>query len=263
MRIAALQMQSVPADVEANLVRVEDAMRGAAARGARLLVVPELALMGYGAGSALPDLAVAADDPLMRRLGALATRHGVALVAGFAERAGPDVFNSAVFTDGETTSVYRKSQLYGAYERKIFRPAPPSTSLRRLGGLTFGLLVCYDVEFPENVRRLAQAGADVVLVPTALPAGPSGTFIVDHMLAVRAFENQVFVAYVDNVGTDGRFVYAGRSRILAPDGSVLAEAPEKGELMIVADVDPARFARSRAENTYLADLGALAPPPSA
>ena len=95
------------------------------------------------------------------------------------------------------------------YEKRWFCAAPPSTVIVRQGGLNLGLLICYDVEFPENVRRLAQAGADAVLVPTALPVGGSADFIADHMIAVRAFENQVFVAYVDNCGRDGDFGYAG------------------------------------------------------
>ncbi len=258
MRLAALQMPSVVADVDANLACIEEGLRGAAARGATLLVTPELGLVGYGAGPALLTLAAAADGPLIARLAALTRRHGVALVAGLPERDGVDVFNAALFIDGTTTVVYRKSHLYGAYERKLFRAAAPSTRLFRHAGLTFGLLICYDVEFPENVRRLARAGADVVLVPTALPAGDNGRFIAERMVAVRAFENQLFLAYVDVTGRDDRFTYGGRSRIIAPDGQVLAEAPVDGERLLVADIDPAAYVRSRADNSYLADLGPLA-----
>ena len=64
------------------------------------------------------------------------------------------------------------------------------------------MLICYDVEFPENVRRLAQAGAQAVLVPTALPASDHADFIARKMIPVRAFENQLFVAYVNHCGAD-------------------------------------------------------------
>jgi len=110
------------------------------------------------------------------------------------------------------------------------------------------------VEFPENVRRLALAGADAVLVPTALPAGYSGTFIADHMIQTRAFENQVFVAYVNHCGADERFTFAGSSRIAAPDGSLLAGAASHGETLMIVTVDPVVFDVSRSENTYLSDL---------
>lgn len=257
MRVAALQMQSRPSDVAFNLERLERAAAEAAADGARLLLTPELGLVGYGAGPDLPLLAEPADGRLADRVAAIARRHGLAVVAGFAERDGEAIYNSALFATGDSRAVYRKSQLYGPYERRWFRAAPPSTVIIRHGGLSFGLLICYDVEFPENVRRLAKAGADAVLVPTALPQGASADFIAAHMIAVRAFENQAFVAYVDNAGRDGDFAYAGLSRVAAPDGSILAAPEGRGESLMLFDIDPAAFARSRAGNTYLGDLGSL------
>ena len=122
------------------------------------------------------------------------------------------------------------------------------------GGLRCGLLICYDVEFPENVRRLALAGADTALVPTALPSGASGAFIAEHMIQTRAFENQIFLAYVNHTGADERFSYAGLSRIAAPDGSLLAEATASEAALLVADLSLADYDDSRRQNTYLADM---------
>lgn len=255
MRFAALQMQSVPGDIAANLARVEAAARKAAANGANLLITPELGLTGYGTGEALRDLAEPVDGAIIDRLRALSIETGLAIIAGFAERSGDDVFNSAAYVDGETAPVvYRKSHLYGDYERGLFKPAEPATMLFRHRGVTCGMLICYDVEFPENVRRLALAGAEAVLVPTALPAGYSGTFITDHMIQTRAFENQVLVAYVNHCGADAMFTFAGSSRITAPDGSLLAKAPTQGETLMIVDFEPADYAVSKHENTYLTDL---------
>ena len=139
--------------------------------------------------------------------------------------------------------------------RNAFRPGVPASVKVELGGIRLGMLICYDVEFPENVRRLALAGADLVVVPTALPKGSSGTFIANHMIQVRAFENQVFVAYINHCGADDHFTYAGLSRIAAPDGKLLAEAPAEGETLLFAEIRPEDYAKSRAENTYLVDLG--------
>jgi predicted amidohydrolase len=256
MRLAALQMQSAAGDQAANLARIEAAARDAANAGADMLVVPELALPGYGAGAAMAGLADPADGALVSRLGELARATGVAIVAGFAERDGADVFNCAVFADGVRPPViYRKSHLYGPYEKGLFRAQPPETHLFEIGGIKLGMLICYDVEFPENVRRLAQAGAQAVVVPTALPMGDSGSFIARHMIAVRAFENQVFVAYVNHCGSDALFSYAGLSRIAAPDGGMLAEAGPSGEALMIADLDPTAYAASAEANTYLRDLG--------
>ncbi len=255
MRLAALQMRTLAGDQEANLERVATAAREAAAAGADLLAVPELALPGYGAGEAMRRLAVAPGDELPRRLDRLAGETGIAIVAGLAEREGPDVCNSAfLFTGDNTPFIYRKSHLYGSYERGHFRPGEPSAGLVEIAGMKVGFLICYDVEFPENVRRLAQAGAEAVIVPTALPVGPYARFIARQVVPVRAFENQVFVAYVNNCGSDPLFSYAGLSVVAAPDGSLLAEAGEEGEELLLADLDPARYASSARQNAYLADL---------
>lgn len=255
MRIAALQMQAIAGEAEANIARIAAAAAEATERGAKLLIAPELAVTGYGAGEAFADLRSPASGWILDRLSAIARENGIAIVAGFAEQDGPATYNSALFTDGiGTNAVYRKSHLYGEYERHWFSPERPTSIMVTIGGLKLGMLICYDVEFPENVRRLAQDGADLVVVPTALPKGWSGEFIADKMIQVRAFENQVFVAYVNHCGADARFSYAGLSRIAAPDGSLLAEAPAEGEALLVAEIKAGDFARSRTENTYLTDL---------
>jgi len=254
IRIAALQMQTAGADTAANLARIEAAAHEAAQAGTTLLVTPELGITSYGGGEDILALPEPADGVIAARLGQIARETSVALVAGFAEKAGDAIYNSAIYTDGSgDPSVYRKSHLYGDYERNLFAPAKPSTCLFSHHGMKLGMLICYDVEFPENVRRLALAGADMILVPTATPAGYSGSFIAEKMIPVRAFENQVFIAYVNNVGRDGEFDYAGQSVIAAPDGSALAQA-RLSEALLTADIDPALYARSRSENTYLRDL---------
>lgn len=254
IRLSALQMQTAGADTAANLARIEAAAHEAARAGATLLVTPELGITSYGGGESILALAEPADGTIVTRLGQIARETGVALVAGFAEKGGSAVYNAAVYTDGSgKPSVYRKSHLYGDYERGLFTPEKPSTCLFSHHGMTIGMLICYDVEFPENVRRLARAGAEMILVPTATPKGASGTFIAEKMIPVRAFENQIFIAYVNNIGRDGDFDYAGRSIIAAPDGTALATAGLSEQLLTV-DIEPELYARSRSENTYLRDL---------
>nr|CAD6595792.1 hydrolase [Rhizobium sp. TCK] len=255
MKIAGYQMQSVTGDVEANLDKIAKAAARAAEQGARLLIAPELAINGYGAAEALVETAISAQSPTMARLSELAARNGLMIVVGFAEVDGDAVYNSAVLTDGSGEfAVYRKSHLYGPYERRWFSVEEPRAILADVDGMRIGMLICYDVEFPENVRRLAKAGADLVVVPTALPIGWSGSFIAEHMIRVRAFENQVFVAYINHCGADQIFAYAGLSRIAAPDGTLLAEAPADEEALFVAEIVSSAFDQSRAENTYLRDL---------
>ncbi|MCY0095812.1 carbon-nitrogen hydrolase family protein [Hoeflea ulvae] len=254
IRLSLLQMQTAGADTAANLARIEQAAIEAAEAGATLLLTPELGVTSYGGGQAILDLAEPADGEIVSCLGEIARRTGIAIVAGFAEKADGAVYNSAVYTDGVARpSIYRKSHLYGDYERGLFSPEKPETCVFDHHGIKLGMLICYDVEFPENVRRLAQAGVEMVLVPTATPMGASGRFIAEKMIPVRCFENQIFIAYANNCGRDGDFAYAGQSVIAAPDGSVLAAA-ELTEALLTADIDPALYAGSRSENTYLDDL---------
>lgn len=255
MRIAVLQMKAATGDVAANLAHIEAAAVQAAGGGARIMVAPELATTGYGAGPLITDLAEPRDGRQVRQLTAISLKHGLAVVAGFAEREGTVVFNSLAFVDGGSEPViYRKRQLYGAYERAMFSPGPPKSALCAVDGLTFGLLICYDVEFPEHVRNLAMTDADAVLVPTALPENPYANFIATSVVPVRAFENQIFIAYANHVGRDDFFTYAGRSCIVGPDGSALAAAGANEDAVIFADIDPDVFACSRDTNTYLTDL---------
>jgi len=164
------------------------------------------------------------------------------------------VYNSAaaVTPDGQRL-IYRKLHLYGSYERSLFRPGSAAPPVFRIGGLNVGLLICYDVEFPEMVRHLALGGADLVLVLTALPASGHAAFIARSIIPVRAFENQVFVAYANHAGRDDTFAYAGQSGIAAPDGTDLARAPETGGNVLIAEIDPAAYAAARAANPYLTD----------
>ncbi len=255
MKLALFQMQAAAGDLAANLAAIEAAAAEAAAGGAELLVAPELATTGYGAGDAIRDLAEPVDGPQVRRLGEIAARHALAIVAGFPEKAGSEVYNALAFLrPGAAPAVYRKTHLYADYERALFTPGEICASLVDFGGLKTGFLICYDVEFPENVRRLAAAGAEMVLVPTALPEGPHARFIAAQLVPVRAFENQIFVVYANHAGADARFTYAGLSCAAAPDGSLLAASEDKAPALLFAEIDPAAYGESREANTYLKDL---------
>ena len=255
MRIAVLQMAAIPGDVTANLKRIADAAAEAAKAGARLLIAPELATTGYGAGDAIGQLAEPPDGPQADALSDMARAHDLAIVTGFAERDGDRVFNSALFVDPTgLRACYRKCQLWGDYECGLFGAAAPSAVHLEYGGLRIGMLICYDVEFPERTRTLALDGVDLIAVPTATPVGQTATFIAHHMLPVRSFENQLFIAYANHHGSDGRFSYAGLSCIVAPDGGELARAGAAGDALLFTDISPDAYAQSRRQNPYLSDL---------
>ena len=226
----------------------------AAGLGARLLVLPELFLTGYNIGSdALHAQAEAVDGPAASQAAAIAREAGLALLYGYPER-GADgrLYNSALLLgpDGARLANYRKTHLFGEMERQVFTPGDTPFVLAELGGMRVGILVCYDVEFPEMVRGLALRGAGLVAVPTALMRPYD--FVPRMMLPVRAYENQVFMIYANRCGEEDGMAYVGESCIVAPDGSVLARAGAR-QALLTAELDDASMAQSRAANTYLRD----------
>ena len=254
MRVALLQGPQTPATKPATLARLRKAAGQAAESGARLLVLPELFLTGYNIGAdALRAQAEAADGPAAAQASDIARAAGVALLYGYPEL-GADgrLYNAALLLgpDGRTLANYRKTHLFGDMERAIFSPGETPFVLADVAGMRIGVLICYDVEFPELVRGLAVRGANLVAVPTALMQPYH--FVPRMMLPVRAFENQVFLIYANRCGEEAGMAYVGESCIVAPDGSVLARAG-LDEALLTATLDDAAMAESRFANTYLRD----------
>ncbi|QTD97306.1 carbon-nitrogen hydrolase family protein [Streptomyces cyanogenus] len=252
MRTALLQSSGRPGSVVENLKVLDEAAGRAAAAGAALLVAPEMFLTGYAIGDDIARLAEPADGDSADVIAETAGRHGIAIVYGYPERDGETVYNSAqlIDADGARLANYRKTHLFGCAEREHFTPGEKSLVQARLGGLTVGLMICYDVEFPENARAHALAGTDLLVVPTA-NMHPF-QFVAEAMVPVRAWENQMYVAYVNRVGHEGEFEFFGLSALAGPDGIARTRAG-RGEELVVADVDPAFLAASREANPYLKD----------
>ncbi|RDG35204.1 carbon-nitrogen hydrolase family protein [Streptomyces corynorhini] len=252
LRTALLQSSGHPGAVAANLDALEAAAARAAAAGAGLLVCPELFLTGYAIGDAVPRLAEPADGPAAEAVAAIALRHALAVVYGYPERAGERIFNAAqlIGPDGARLANYRKTHLFGCFEHEWFTPGEQAVVQAELAGVRIGLMICYDVEFPENVRAHALAGTDLLLVPTA-QMHPF-QFVAESVVPVRAFENQMYVAYVNRTGTEGEFEFVGLSCLAAPDGATRVRAGRGAELL-VGDVDPVLLSASRAANPYLRD----------
>ncbi|WP_411148956.1 carbon-nitrogen hydrolase family protein [Streptomyces sp. A30] len=252
MRTALLQSSGRPGSSVENLKVLDEAAGRAAAAGAGLLVAPELFLTGYAIGEDIARLAEPADGESADAIAETACRHGLAIAYGYPERAGDAVYNSAQLISAEGTRLadYRKTHLFGCFERDHFTPGDRAVVQAELDGLRVGLMICYDVEFPENVRAHALAGTDLLLVPTA-QMHPF-QFVAESVIPVRAFENQMYVAYVNRVGQEGEFDFVGLSTLAGPDGVARTRAGRGAELLL-ADVDAAFLAASREANPYLKD----------
>ncbi|MFF2513114.1 carbon-nitrogen hydrolase family protein [Streptomyces sp. S1D4-11] len=252
MRTALLQSSGRPGSVVENLKVLDEAAGRAAAAGAGLVAAPEMFLTGYAIGDDIARLADPADGACADAIAEIATRHGVAVVYGYPEREGETVYNSAqlISADGTRLANYRKTHLFGCFERDHFTPGEQPVVQAELNGLRVGLMICYDVEFPENVRAHALAGTDLLVVPTA-QMHPF-QFVAESVVPVRAFENQMYVAYVNRVGPEGEFEFVGLSTLAGPDGIARTRAG-RGEELVLADADPDFLAASREANPYLKD----------
>ncbi|WP_425956246.1 carbon-nitrogen hydrolase family protein [Xylanimonas sp. McL0601] len=253
VRVTVGQVE-VSADHAVNRDVVNGVVRQAAEAGSDLVVLPEYA-SGYDPRGVGPAQAEPLDGPFVSLLRALAREHGLAVVAGTTlpgespERGVNAVV--AVGADGELAGLYRKVHLYDAFgtrESDRLEPGPAAAAPLTLavGGLTFGVLTCYDLRFPESARRLVDAGAQVLLVPAAWAAGPLKDDHWRTLLRARAIEN---TAAVVGVGMAGRGV-TGRSLVAGPDGSVLLELGEHPEVPTTT-LDGELIATTRASNPSL------------
>ncbi|PZH10122.1 carbon-nitrogen hydrolase [Streptomyces sp. NTH33] len=250
MRTALLQSSGRPGSVAENLKVLDAAAGRAAAAGAGLLATSEMFVTGYAIGDDIGRLAEPADGDWADTVAKTASRHGLAIAYSYPERDGEAVHNSVqlISADGTRLANYRKTHLFGDFEREQFTPGEQPVVQAELGGLTVGLIVCYDVEFPENVRAHALAGTDLLVVPTALMH--PFQFVAESLVPVRAFENQMYIAYVNRVGPEGGFEFVGLSTLAGPDGVARTRAGRSEEL-VAADADPALLTASRETNPYL------------
>jgi len=254
LTLALYQCTSNPLDVAGNLNRLEAAADQARQGGADVLVCPEMFLTGYNIGpAAVRQLAQAARGTYAQAVADIALRHSVAIVYGYPELGEQGaLFNAAqwISASGERGLNYRKTHLFGDLDKCQFVAGDMTSPLVELKGWRIGILICYDVEFPENTRRLARVGADLIVVPTANMV--SFDFVPNVMVPVRAYENQVYVAYANYAGPERELIYGGLSTVVAPDGVVLSQAGHI-ETLIFATLDNERLEAARQHCSHLVD----------
>ena len=240
LKVAAVQMDVRLGDVEHNLLRIQEFLSQAATAGAQLVVFPECALTGYCFES-LEDarqLSETIPGSSTERLQALCTRFEVSLVVGMLEQAGDQVFNACVaVTPRGVVGSYRKVHLpqlgvdhFVTPGDRPFQVVSSSTDIHRIG-----MLICYDLSFPEATRVLSLDGADLITLPTNWPPGAEST--ANYVVNARASENKVYVIAANRVGTEGGFTFIGKSKICDVYGNTLAFADHQQEAIIHAEID--------------------------
>jgi len=256
--VASVQMEPAIGAVAANLARSIELVEMAAAQGAQLVVLPELANTGYMFESREEAYALAEPVPEGRSSQAwiaLAQRLGIYLVAGISERAGGRLYNSALVTgpDGYL-GTYRKLHLWGD-ENLYFEAGDRGLQVfdTELGRI--GVAICYDGWFPEVYRRLALRGADIVAVPTnwvPMPGQTRDGAVIAHALTMGgAHSNGLTVVCADRIGTERGQTFVGRSVIVNSQGWTAAgPASVDQEEVLLAPIDVKATRRARQLNDF-------------
>ncbi|MBB4305432.1 putative amidohydrolase [Rhodobium orientis] len=224
--------------------------------GPDIVVCPELFSSGYNIGDDLLRLAEPVEGPFFQEIAKLTAKSGSLIVYGYPEKLEGELYNAAaaVSPEGVLIANHRKqANSPNSFETAYFSTGKRPTAFT-YKGVRVALVICYEVEFPETVRAAAQAGAQLVLAPTALV--DRWEVVATKMIPTRAFENGIYLAYANHGGSENGFSYYGGSRIVAPDGTEPAVAGS-GEDLIVAEFDAERVRAAQERLPYLKDVSGL------
>lgn len=237
--VASAQFDPHIFDTAYNLEKIGSLTRQAVREhGAQLVVFPEAAVTGYcfRVREEAAGAAIAQDGPELARLLALCREEQVSLAVGAVEHAGEKLYNTVFFLEPDgKVQAYRKSHLpYLGVDRFV-------TAGETAGGVfhtrfgRIGIVVCYELRFPEAARIPALRRARLIIQPTNQPEG--GDSHADFFTRARACENRVYFVSCNRVGTEGGFTFIGRSQIVDFNGTVLAECGRTEEAIIAKTLD--------------------------
>ncbi|MFT4539410.1 MAG: putative amidohydrolase [Planctomycetota bacterium] len=261
MKIALIQ-QPASHDKAANVTRGLAAARKAASAGAEVIAFAELAFERfYPQHPATPESAELAETipgPMTDAFCDIAREFGVVIVLNLFERAGDETFDSSpvIDVDGSilgTTRMVHITEYDCFHERGYYAPGDQGAPVYETGKGKVGIAICYDRHFPEYMRALAVAGADVIFIPQAgaIDEWPEGLYEAE--MRVAAFQNGVFTALCNRVGPEERLEFAGESFVCDATGCVIARAGKGTEETLHCELDLASLEQSSARKLFMGD----------
>ena len=260
-RIALIQ-QHASADKADNVARGLRALTEAARHGAELACFAELAFEPFypqtPAGPGVLSLAEPVPGPVTDAFSARARELGIVVVLNLYERDGDRAYDSSPVIDADGTLLGRTRMIHITeyacfHEQGYYTPGDTGAPVYDATVGRIGVAICYDRHYPEYMRALAVAGADLVVVPQAGVAGEWPEGLYEAEMRVAAFQNGYFVALCNRVGAEERLVFGGESFVCAPDGAVVSRAPAGEDGILYADIDLADVAASHAKRLFLRD----------
>lgn len=254
MKIALVQTYSEMCEVDANIKKIGEAMKQT---DASMLVFPEMFLTGYNIGDKVFDMALRLDGKEIQDIADLCKKHNRTIILGLPRR--DDiirgvVYNSSVFIDHTgPVAVYDKWHLvnFGPFDEWRYFRKGSALPIFEMNGMRFGMIICYDIFFPELVKQYAGRGADAVICISASPSITRKFF--ETVLPARAIENTIYMAYANVLGDQKNLVFWGGNQIWGPGGDlkIRGEYYEKG--CVEFDLDPEEIKISRKFRPTLKD----------
>jgi len=241
IKLALAQISCKQGDKTQNLKKIEETAKKAQSQNADLVIFPELSLTGYVVRDQIYELAETIPGPSTNVIHKIAKRLKTYVIFGMpelTEKAHATIYNTSVLIGPEgLIGKYRKMYLptHSIFEEKrYFRPGYQSAAfLTELGKI--GLIICYDIFFPEVSRLTRLEGAQLIVCISASPAIRRMFFEV--LTVARAIENATFLAYVNLVGIEDGLQFWGGSRLIGPQGKILAKAKYDDEDLVIGEVD--------------------------
>jgi len=258
-RVVCHQLAPVIGELESNCETVVSSVTAAVAAGADVVVLPELATSGYVLESMdeARSLAITTDHDVFARVTQVLAGSMSVAVFGFCERgeAGLVHNSAAVVTAEGVLAVYRKTHLWDT-EKHFFTPGSELPPVVDTAAGRIGVLVCYDLEFPEMTRHLGVLGAELVVVPTNWPWGPrpEGERPVEVGIAMAAARtNRMVIACCDRTGTERGQEWTAGTTIIGSDGWVVTTCDNTGIASADVDLAPTRNKRLSPRNDLFGD----------
>jgi len=261
VRIALVQ-QHAAGDPAENRARGRAAFLEAARAGAGLVAFAELAFTAFyprvPASPGSPSLAETIPGPTTDLFCELARETGTVAVVNLFERDGDRTYDSSpvIDADGRILGVTRMVHIMegpGFHERGYYAPGDRPSYVYATAAGKVGVAICYDRHFPEYMRGLRLAGAELVVVPQAGSVGEWTEGIFEAELQVASFQNGYYAALVNRVGREGELEFAGESFVADPDGRVVARAPRGRDHLLYAECDFGKNSASHAARHFLED----------
>jgi len=253
IKVGLIQFESLLADIEENKNKSFKLMDKTVKLGAQIICFPEMFNTGYNLdllGNEIYNLAVTQNSEYIKEYCQYAKNNNVHIILPLTikdER--ENIFNSALMIDnkGKIKGKYDKTHLF-LHEKKYYQ-AGNNFTIFNIDNIKIGILICYDLGFPEAARYLTLKGADIIFVPSAWRIQDYD--IWDLNTRQRALENNIFIVGVNRVGKEADLHLFGNSRIIDPNGEIMMEAPRDEETIIVKELDLSKISKYRNYYQYL------------